>query len=242
MKYLYIIAGILIIFSGIAAYNLTHTRVKVSKPFLVVNDRIMTRAEVQALIKEQPGDKSMPAGIESVITHQLLIQEALKQGISKEEPFRRAVEKYYEQSLVKFLVDRKLKSFKADATKEEIDRYLLLCQKRVVVSKFEYPSMKEANSGKKTDPKRIEADFTQLPGDIKLSLLTLKKGRASLPAESAGRVFVLRLDDVQPVQGDQIVSIDINEAKAFILKKKKENMMAAWIRKLKNNAEIWREK
>ncbi len=242
MKYLYFIAGILIIISGLAAYHLTHSRVKVSKPFLVVNDRIMTRQEVETLIKEQPGKRSVQAGIESVITHQLLIQEALKQGISKEEPFRRAVEKYYEQSLVRFLADRKLKSFKAEANQEELDRYLLLCRKRVVVSKFEYPSMKEAKSGKKTDPKRIEADFTQLSGDIKWTLLTLKKGRTSLPAESADRVFVLRLDDVQPVQGDQIASIDINEAKAFILKKKKEAMMAAWIRKLRNNAEVWREK
>ncbi len=123
MKYLYYIVGILAVFSGLVAFWLLDTNVEFSEPAIVVNDRIITESEYKELLPSKPYYMTENQYIDSIITKQLLIQEAVRQNINKEESFRKSVENFYEQSLIKILLDRKQNALAVDATDEQIEEY-----------------------------------------------------------------------------------------------------------------------
>ena len=243
MRYIYYIVGIIVIFSGLAAYGIINPKVEISKPAVTINDRIITESELQEMMKTKPYYMTRDEFIDSVITQQLLIQEAIRQEINKEEPFRKSVENYYEQSLIKILLDRKLNSLQVEATDKEIEEYQNLAQSRVMISKFGYKSLEEAQAGKEQTPQKIEADFVDISDELKFSILELKEGQMSKPVVSGMGVLVYRLDEIIPKeQGSGIREMDENRISDFIRDKKREVLMEMWTRDLKENAEIWRGK
>ena len=245
MRYIYYIAGIIVIFSGLAAYGLiNNTQVEISKPAVVINDRIITESELQGLMKTKPYYMGRDEFVDSLITQQLLIQEAIKQEINKEEPFRKSVENYYEQSLIKVLLDRKLNSLEVAVGQEEIEKYQRLAQSRVIVSKFGYTSIEEAEAGKEQTPQKIESDFVDISDELKYILLGLEKGQSSKPVVSGMGVMVYRLDEIIPKEevSPGIREMDETRISDFFRDKKREVLMEKWTRELKENAEIWREK
>ncbi|WP_022665097.1 hypothetical protein [Desulfospira joergensenii] len=244
MRYIYYIAGIIVIFSGLAVYGLITPRVEISKPAVVINDRIITESELEGLMKTKPYYMTRDEFIDSVITRQLLIQEAVKEEINKEEPFRRSVENYYEQSLIKILLDRKLNSLEVEVGQGEIEKYQKLAGSRVVISKFGYKSVEDAEAGKDQTPQKIESDFVDISDELKYIVLGLDKGESSKPVVSGMGVMVYRLDEIIALEevSSGIRETDEKHISDFIRDKKREALMEKWTRKLKENAEIWREK
>lgn len=247
MKYLYYIAGILVVFSILAIYGLVDTRVEISKPAIVVNDRIITELEYKDLLPSKPYYMTEDQYIDSIITKQLLIQEAVSQEINKEESFRASVESFYEQSLIKILLDRKLNSLAVDVTDEEIEKYQEFSQSQVHISKLMYETLDEALAGKDFTIQKIESDFIDISDDLKFIVLHLEKGQSSQPQISnsgmpdSGAV-VYRLEDIKHMNAGKIKEIDIERVSRFIQDKKKEVLMDEWTKNLKENSEIWRKK
>ena len=118
----YIIA-VLIIFSGLAVYGLFDARVEVSKPLFSVNDRIVSEGDFEKMMPGKPASMGREQFIESVIDKQLLVQEAISMDMDKQDSFRRSVTNFYEQSLIKSLLDRKLNSLVVDVSNAEIEKY-----------------------------------------------------------------------------------------------------------------------
>lgn len=242
MKYLYYIAGILIVFSMLAVYGLLDTRVEISKPAIVVNDRIITESEFKALLPSKPYYMTDDQYMDSIITKQLLVQEAIRQDINKEESFRKSVETYYEQSLIKILLDRKLNSLKVDVSEEEIKRYQFFSQNKVHISKFIYSGLAEALAGENPIVQKIATGFMNISDDLKFIVSNLEKGQSSEPFVSNSGVIVYKLDDITPMDIGKVQELDIEKISLFIEDKKKEVLMEKWSKRLKENAEIWRQK
>jgi hypothetical protein len=242
MKYLYYIAGILVLFSMLAVYGLQDTRMEISKPAIVVNDRIITESEYKALLPFKPYYMTEDQYMDSIITKQLLIQEAVKQDINEEESFRRSVENYYEQSLIKLLLDRQLNSLKVDVSEEEIKRYQFFSQSKVYISKRKYPTLDEALAEKNPILQKIATSFMNISDDLKFIVSTLEKGQSSEPFVSNTGVIVYKLDDIKPMEIGKVQELDMERISLFIQDKKKEVLMEKWSKNLKENAEIWRQK
>ncbi|WP_289021763.1 hypothetical protein [Desulfobacter postgatei] len=242
MRYLYYIGGIIVLFSILAAYGVFKTKVEISKPAVVINDRIISESELETRIKLKPYYMNRNEYIDSLIDEQLLIQEALNKEIHKEESFRQSVQQYYEQSLIKILVDRKLSSLKTSVSDNEIQKYKILSASRLIISKFGYKSLNEAQNSVSQTPQKIDADFVDLSDGLKFTLLNLKKGEMSPPVESGMGVLSYRIDQIIPLEAPKRVDTDDEQIRNFIAGYKQEQLMADWIRELKANAEIWREK
>ena len=242
MKYLYYIAGILVVFSMLAVYGLRDTKINISKPAIVVNDRIITESEYKALLPSKPYYMTEDQFIDSIITKQLLIQEAVNQDINKKESFRTSVENYYEQSLIKLLLDRQLTTLAVDVTKEEIERYRALSKSKIIVSKLRYQSLTEALAQNNPILQKIESDFMDISDDLKFIVFTLEKGQSSAPFVTNAGVIVYKLEELKQVDTGQISQIDMEKISLFIQDKKKEVLMDEWSEELKENAEIWRQK
>lgn len=242
MRYLYYIGGIIVLFSILAAYGVFNTKVEISKPAVVINDRIISESELETRIKLKPYYMNRDEYIDSLIDEQLLIQEALKKEIHKEESFRQSVQQYYEQSLIKILVDRKLASLKVSVSDNEIQKYKILSASHLIISKFGYKSLNEAENSVSQTPQKIDANYIDLSDELKFALLNLKQGEMSPPVESGMGVLSYRIDQIIPLDAPKVNDKDDEQIKNFIAGSKQEQLMADWTRELKANAEIWREK
>ncbi|WP_300456549.1 hypothetical protein [Desulfobacula sp.] len=243
MKYIYYIIVIMMVCSGLAVYGLVDTRVEMSSPVLSINDRIISEDEFETMLKRKPSYMSRAQFIESVIDRQLLIQEAIRMKINTEESFRQSVENFYEQSLIKILLDRKLSSLVVAVTPDELAAYERLCQQTLSLTKQVYPSMKDAQAKTNETVEKINADFIDLSDDLKFIVLPLSPGESSNPRADAYGVSVYRLDDIQKKQpGDSVQAVDMKRVSLFIQDKKKEQRLDEWTRAIKASADIWRKK
>lgn len=242
MKYIYYIISIMIVFSGLALYGLFHTEVKISKPFLSINDKVISKAEFDRMLEKKPVDISRKQFIEAMIDRQLLIQEAIKMKINREEKFRRSVQEFYEQSLIKTLLDRKFNSLKIKVKKEEIATYEFLTGTRLLLTRTAYPTIKDAQNRTNGKIKKIDADFIDMSDKLKFIVMHLKKGGLSAPICTASGIVMYRLDDIKKIKGStKLKQFDIKRISLFIRNEKKAALMKKWTDKIREKAIIWRE-
>lgn len=246
MRYIYYIIAIMIIFSGLAAYGLFDTRVEISKPVLSINDRIISESEFESALKRKPAYMTSEQFADSLIEKHLLIQEAIRLGINKEENFRSAVENFYEQSLIKILLDRKLDSLSVTVTAEEIEKYKTLLESRIFLTKLIYPTQKDMQEKTNETAQDIDSDYVNLSDDLKFIVLSLAKGEMSKPMKRGMEgALIYRLGDVQMIeknQGEKDDTFDAKKISMFIQDKKKEQLLDEWTDSIRNAAQIWRKK
>ncbi len=241
MKYIYYIIAIMIVFSGIAMVGLFDTNVEISKPYLSINDRIISQNEFDKLLEKKPSYMNTAHFEETLIEKQILIQEAIKMNINKEESFRRSVENFYEQSLIKILLDRKLESLIVDVTNDELSKYEDYIQQSFLITKTMYPSHKDYQNRTHQSIEKIEAGFLDLSDDLKYIILHLTPGESSLPLSADFGILVYTLDKINKLKKtDGMKEFDIKGASLFLEEKKKEALMQNWTEQIRDNADIWR--
>lgn len=245
MKYIYYTLVIMVFFSGLAIYGLFDTHVEISKPVLSVNDRIISEAEFESALKENPSGMSREQFADSLIDKQLLIQEAIRMEIDEDENFRSSVEKFYEQSLIKILLDRKLKSIIVDVTIEEMGKYEELTQSKILLSKSDYPTLKDLHEKTNETVQDIESNFVSLSDNLRFALLFLKKGESSKPRHNGMGGFVIyRLNDILKIERTdtgETEEFDVKSVSLFIQDKKKEQILDEWMDSIRKSADIWRK-
>ncbi len=249
MKYIYYIAAFVIIFSALVGYGLLSSNISVSKPAITINDRIISEDELQGLLDRKPVHMSRDQHIESLILNELLIQEAIRQEINQEESFRQSVENYYEQSLVKILLDRQFDSFDVAVSKEEIEKYRQLMQSRVTLVKTVYPDKESESGDVQTAETRITHDFVDLSDEMKYIVFKLDEGESTGPMDAfsgkefdTGGTISYTLEKVEPADSASAVSeADTERITRFLTDKKKEEHLDSWTQKLRDNADIWRK-
>ncbi|MCF8044603.1 MAG: hypothetical protein K9J83_01990 [Desulfarculaceae bacterium] len=243
MRYIYYIIGIVIILTAAVGWTVFNkATVDISKPALVINDRIITHDELESMMKKRPHDKSKQAHLDSIIQQELLIQEAIKRSINQEEEFRQSVEDFYEQSLVKTLLDRQYDRFHPEATQQEIDRYKSLSGKKVQVVKTIYPTEQDAKADENGQTETISAPFEYLSGGVIFMLLSMEPGDVSAPRQTRHGTVVYTLEKTEPMDTPAKEDFNTDRIKSFIKDRKKEVLYNRWTDKLRENAYIWRDK
>lgn len=242
MRYIYYIVAIVIVISALAVYGVFDTRIEISKPLVSVNDRIISEDEFERMLQRKPSYMSRDQFVESVIEKQLLIQEAIRQKINQEENFRQSVENFYEQSLIKILLDRKQKSLVVDVTDAELEKYEMLLPKKMTLTKITYQTLEDAQKGSNGKKEKIEADFMNLSDDLKFILLFIDEGQASEPQSTDFGYYVCVLDKIMPADTQNTIpEFDMRRVSVFLQDKKKEKIVAEWIASIRDNAKIWRK-
>ena len=103
--------------------------------FVIVDDAFRRELAASAYLRDSPGlsyedkKKFLDAQIRKV----LLIREATELGLDREEEFRQTIERYWEQTLIKTLLQQKSRDLEKDiiVTQEEIEnRYQEMAQKK----------------------------------------------------------------------------------------------------------------
>ncbi len=176
--------------------------------------------------------------INSLIVKELMIQDAQKEGIDKDEAFRRSIQDYYEQSLVKQVMDKKIKSLKVDVTDEEVDRFNSFQNSSVKVTVF---SASDENAAKKGEFRAQEVRILRvndLAGNIAERLEVLKEGGVTSPICSDTGCDVFRLDTVTPLVTVTVSPEDRKKLRSMLAERKRQKAIDLWISDLKAKSVI----
>lgn len=244
MRYLYYIIVIFILATaGFALLRQDKASVDVSRPAITINDRIITESELKKRMDSKPHDMTDDQYIDSLIMQELLIQEALEQNIHREESFRRSVENYYEQSLVKVLLDRKSRQAEPAVTEKEVKRYIELSGMEIDYTKRVYQTKEDAQTGRDSAATSASVPFEFLSDSLQCIMAGLEPGQTSAPRQTDDGFVTYTLEKTRPLKSRETAS-DMNEGriKDLIADWKKEKMYEQWTDELKEKADIWRRR
>jgi hypothetical protein len=235
MKYIYYIGGILVVAVVLIIYQFMNGKPSVEKnPAIIVNDKVITRAEFDKI--KPPYDELNSEFINSLVTKELLIQEAQRVGIDKEETFRRSIQSFYEQSLAKVLMDRKFASLKISVSDEEVDRYYALQDKKLGLTIYAAATAADLLAGKAKEEKR-NVLFGDLSRNMRNAVASLTTGGKSAPVLSGNEYISVRLDEIKPGGGKQS-DMKKDEIRKLIADEKKDEMINEWLEGMRSRAKI----
>jgi hypothetical protein len=239
MKYIYYILIIMFGLSAIVGYELFGKVETKKEAALIINDRVITTDEFNNLYSSRPSYiKDKNEFLNSLITKELLIQESQKEGIDKEEPFRRSIQNFYEQSLTKLLIDRKFNSLRITLPDDELNRYIELSNKKLHITIFHFDDEGKAKKGIFRDGERKTLYFEDLSKDVRYGILTIKQGEITAPIRMGEKYIVIRLDKIEPSLTRIIPDIEKERIRKMLIEDRKEKIISDWIADLRKKASI----
>ncbi|MBU0730146.1 MAG: hypothetical protein KKA70_10415 [Proteobacteria bacterium] len=176
--------------------------------------------------------------INSLITRQLLIQEAQKEGIDQEEYFRLSLKNYYEQSLIKTLINRKMESISVDVTEDEIGKYLSLIGSTINLTEYRFNNKKEAVNGSYENGARLDLQFNNLSNELKYMVVITEEGSMTTPLKSGDFFIVYRVESITGPKTIPSQAPSNQEIKAILTKNKKTSAINTWTSLLESEASI----
>lgn len=186
--------------------------------------------------KAQTGyhSKDDKAILDNIIINELLLQEAQRQGIDKEPNFRISVQNYYEQSLIKILIDRQFSDVKTKATDEDIDKYISHYGQLFTFTRL--PDNGSADTSQVAEQKTVL--FDDLSKSLKLMLGGMKEGDIVTDFYTGSEVVTFRLDKIEPDPAQEPFTGNRDSIRRIITNYKKEQALTDWIKELRDKATI----
>ncbi len=236
MKYILTLLAVIIAVSAVSAYYLWPEPEIVTEDILVtVNGHNLPKSVLEQK-KKQSGyhSKDDRALLDSIIINELLLQEAQRLQIDKESSFRLSVQDYYEQSLIKILIDRQFSVSTSKATDKDIDRYISNHGKMFTFSRLSGDH--ESDSRQKAQQKTVL--FDDLSASLKIMLSGMGAGEEEIYYQTGSEILSLRLDRV--VQGPEQEPFAGNREsiRRIIDNYQRERAMTSWIKEIRDRATI----
>lgn len=173
----------------------------------------------------------------TVITRELLIQEARRRKIDQEESFRQALKKYYENSLISILLERRNSEIQVSVSEDEIDKFLGLSGKTVIFTRLEKvpaPSEDISQLGGLT----TTALFDDLAMPIQQLLWSINVGEIGVKFDTGNEELAIRFDDISDYTTESSGPPPRSRVRSILLDFKKEQELNRWLTDLKTKANI----
>ncbi|MEW6586433.1 MAG: hypothetical protein AB1442_12585 [Nitrospirota bacterium] len=238
MRYIYYILIIVLGLSAIIAYELREKPQSKRDAALIINERVITTEEFNSLYARSHDMAPKSEFINDLIIKELLLQEAQKTGIDREESFRKSIQNFYEQSLIKILVDRKFSSLKAALSEKELNRHLALLERKMHLTLFSYGTEEEAKRGQYRDGETKTVYLDDLSLNLREKIMLLSEGEVTEPVKAGESYLIARLDKVEAVPSRTIPETEKEKIKEMLVEEKKEKMINDWVADLKSKATI----
>jgi hypothetical protein len=239
MKYLYTILAIVGLASILTLFFIFPEKSIPEKDiFLSINGHDITKDTVTAEGKKYGYQTDRHTDFfDTLITRELLIQEAERLAIHKEESFRQSLKTYYESSLVKTLLDRQNSTLQVAVTDADIDTYTEFLGKIVTFTRLDTvpKSAAEASSARGLTNTAL---FSDLATPIRLLLFSLQPSQYGVNFDTGTESYALRLDGVQPSPDHATKTIDRQRIREMLEEHQREQQMKRWLLQLRQNATI----
>lgn len=220
-----------------------------------VNDAPISLVEFQKelsmLSKTNPAYKITPQTLEeqlnTIIDKTLLLQEARKKGLTQDPQFAEIIKTFWEQTLIKELVESKTREW-ADrlfVTEGEIERHYKRMQYMPTVKLAKAKNKEQAEDIKEKMLKGLPVDGSETLGPLYLE---------DVRSDALINAFNMNTGEVKVYEGDgeyiviQVVKKEkaaipplkdnYGRIKTFILEQKKQDAMEEWLKDVKGSAKI----
>lgn len=239
MKYLFIILAIVSLATVLSLLSFLPGKTPTKDEIAIsVNGRDIARDAV-ALEGARRGyhAKEQSELYDTLIARELLIQEAERQAIHKEESFRKSLKEFYESSLIKILLDRKNEQLESKVGDEEIAGYLALTGKIVTFTRLD-AIPKSHEDAEVAGGLTNTALFNDLATPMRMLLASLRPGQYAIHFDTGTERYAVRLDDIQPAPDPSAPQMDRQRLAAMFEDYKREQQMSQWLTDLKQKATI----
>ena len=237
MKYLFAILTIILAISAATFFFIQPEQLKEKKDVLVtVNGHDISRADVREEGRTGSHHESSSDFLDSVVSRQLLIEEAQKLDIDKEPSFRKELKEYYEQSLINVLLERKNTSIQVQISDQEIDNYLNGFGRTytfMLLKAAAPPSLETL----KTKGQLHSVRFEDLSENIRLVLSTLKPGEMAMEFETGNENLAVLLEKIVGA-AERPASIDSDKVRMTLAEHKRRQQINNWISELRKKASV----
>jgi hypothetical protein len=239
MKYLFTIIGIVLVASLLTLYFVWPEKPQPQANVAVtVNGHDFARNTITAEgAKSGYHSGDYEALLDSVITRELLIQEAQRQEIDKEVSFRDSLKTFYEQSLIKTLMDRQYNEMVVTVTDTEIDTYLSLVGRMVTFTRLPVSSTPPYAPASTEGPQN-EVMFDDLSESLQILLAGLNPGETAIKFDTGSERYAIRLDKVQKVEGMEITPPERAHIIEMLEENKRQQQITRWLDDLRKKASI----
>jgi hypothetical protein len=174
---------------------------------------------------------------DTLIIRELLIQEAERQAINKEDSFRKSLKEFYENTLIKSLLDRKNEQLQTSVSEKEISDYVALNGKIITFTRLDsIPNSQE--EGKQAKGLSNTALFNDLASPVRILLSSLQPGQFAVHFDTDSEKYAIRLDNVQPSSDISASQPEKKHITAMLEDYKREQQMNQWLADLKQHATI----
>ncbi len=243
MKYLVILLTIVCGASLVTLFFVWPTHHLPPKGVVVtVNGHALTKSAImdQQTALARPGSDYSEL-LDSAITRELLLQEAQHQHIDQEESFRKTLKNFYEQSLIKILLDREYRRMQVQVSEAEIDRYLSLFGKKITFTRI---PLADGTAKTAITAKAVENEvlFDDLADSMRYILSSLKPGEQMVEYDTDNERYAIRLDQVTPAQGTISSLPKRDKVRKLIDDNKRQVQIGSWLDTLRQKASITMQK
>ncbi len=163
--------------------------------------------------------------LDNIVTRKILLQKAQEEGLDKNKAFMREIERYWEQALIKMLLDKKQKEIARETivTQQEIDKECIKARKEKLVEIIIL--------GKDVNPDEIGKnlrDINTLKEEYAAYIFSVAEpewyGRGDLPYEYEEMVYLLDTGEFnKPVKfNDQYIVFNVIEERNISVPKERE--------------------
>lgn len=230
MKYLLVIVVFVAISTVVTLYSILPVGSNNSSP---VTTSSQSSAQQNAGYHQQGEYGRQTASL----TRRVLVQEAQRVGIDKEESFRRSLKEYYEQSLVKVLTDRQLSEMVVEVSEADVDHYLACSGKIFTFTRFSVENGKtiEQNGHQNT------VRFDDLSVTLRLLVAGLGPGERAKQFETGTEISVIRLDAIEIPAGIEAIPYDRGRIHEQLENHQRSLGIDRWINALRKTSAAGRE-
>lgn len=238
MRYIYYMTALIMIFTvGVLAYGYKSSSKPPDDPAIIINNKILTKGD---LIKMESAMTARDGILDSLIDRELLIQEAVRQGIQKEDAFRSSVKNFYEQSLIKTLIARKMIDINNTTVNDaEIIDYSNFLNGNLRLSILTAKTRAEAEAGKFSGSADMAIKGSDLSETVRGILIGLKEGQTSKIVIVSGTPTAYRINKITKIGETETLSYSDKKALGeALLELKKERLLNEWLAGLRKDADI----
>lgn len=238
MRYLiYIVIFMLLLTGGVIILTISKKEPPVGDYIAKVNGRYILKSDLDKVRSVSlDSHEAKNELINSMITKEVLIHEALQRKIDQEEAFRQSIKTFYEQSLIKTLLDRQQEKQPRKPTEAEISAYLNLYNKQVKIN-LKPVSASAQGSSESCQAETIASLFQNLAFPLRMTLLRLHAGDVSDRIDFMGCSYTIRLDTVSKT--DHNDSPENREKVATLIEEfNREQLLRKWIAELVQKANV----
>jgi len=235
MRYVYIMLGTTALCSVIPAFFIFQSPKPTAPPVIKINNREISAGEYHRIYAARPNriDNSQNF-LDSVITRELLIQEAQRLKIDREESFRISLKKFYEQTLTKILLERQMAALAIEPTPAQLADYQRNQERQVEFRLFSVSSDGKVMPGA---GQLYQKPFRDLSTTYQLALLPLKVGETTPPFNLDGKLAAIRLENfTEPAPTGALA--DTEQLRQTLTEAIQRKALDDWLQGLRQKARI----